>query len=99
MVWLKENRKILDPGNKLALGFVYSPPLGSHYYDDESFKNLEKEITYLKEQGCDIILVGDFNARTKTVNDFIEYDDSFLEHVGVEYSYIKNMYNIWKIHC
>ena len=65
----------------MALGFVYVPPIGSFYYDDESFENIEKDICMLKSQKFAILLVGDFNARTRTLDDFIELDDTLLEQV------------------
>ena len=83
IIWLKEKKKVLKTKNKMALGFVYVPPIGSFYYDDESFENIEKDICMLKSQKFAILLVGDFNARTRTLDDFIEFDDTLLEQVTI----------------
>eukprot|EP00794_Sanderia_malayensis_P004256 gene4257-4822_t len=48
------------------------------------FEILEREIAILKNKKFDILLAGDFNARTKDLTDFVEFDDSVLEYTGIE---------------
>ena len=38
IIRLKEKKEVLKAKNKMALGFVYVPPIGSFYYDDETSK-------------------------------------------------------------
>ena len=60
-------------------GVVYIEPEGSRYADKDSFSVIEEKL--LEFGDTPIILLGDFNARTKCLNDFFEYDkynfDSF----------------------
>ena len=83
IIWLKEKNKILKTTNKIALGFVYISPIGSIYYDDDCFENIEKDISMLKSQKFDILLLGDFDARTRTDNDYAEFDDTLLEQLAI----------------
>ena len=63
----------------IFLAAVYLPPLQSQRKAGEDvISTLEKEIHKYSTQG-QILLLGDFNARTGTLNDFIENDaDDFL---------------------
>ena len=51
---------------------AYVPPANSKYYSDEIVSNIEKDITFYSRNGDCIILVGDFNARTSNMPDFID---------------------------
>ena len=83
IIWLKEKKKILKTRNKMAVGFVYIAPIGPFYYDDETFENIGKDISMLKSQQFDILLLGDFNARTRTDDDYAEFDETLLEQVAI----------------
>jgi hypothetical protein len=64
---------LLNLQNDLYLCGIYIPPEKTTYFDTEIFDNLENEITSFSEKG-DVMLVGDFNARTGKLNDFIPYE-------------------------
>ncbi len=69
----EEKSKQFGNAQKIVIGFVYIPPIGSNYYDDEMFAILEQEITILKYKEFDILLAGDFNASTEDLTDFVEF--------------------------
>jgi endonuclease/exonuclease/phosphatase (EEP) superfamily protein YafD len=49
---------------------VYIPPERSSYYDEEIFDDLENDIVYFSKKG-NVMLLGDFNARTSKLEDFV----------------------------
>ena len=48
-------------------GFVYIPPNQSKYYDNNSFDQLKRDIIHFQNSGYNVVLLGDFNARTKSL--------------------------------
>lgn len=43
------------------------------------FSEIEDEILQLQSNNCNIALLGDFNAKTKTLDDYVVPDDSLFE--------------------
>ncbi len=50
--------------------YIY-PPLESPYFQEETFQNIEQEISHFQAQGK-VLLMGDLNARTGKEFDFLE---------------------------
>ena len=65
-------------------GFVYIPPNQSKYYDNNSFDQLERDIINFQNSGYSVVLLGDFNARTKTSSDYVETDEDLIERLGLD---------------
>ena len=86
IIWCRLDKQLLGLQADIFLAAVYLPPLQSQRKAGEDVISiLEKEIHKYSTQG-QILLLGDFNARTGTLNDFIEKDaDDFLT--------IQNTYN------
>jgi endonuclease/exonuclease/phosphatase (EEP) superfamily protein YafD len=61
---------LLNLENDLYLCGIYIPPEKKTYFDTEIFDNLENEITSFSAKG-DVMLVGDFNARTGETNIYL----------------------------
>lgn len=55
---------------------TYIPPEGSKYSDISIFDDLEFDLLELNQNESQICLLGDFNARTGNLCDFVTYDDS-----------------------
>ena len=71
-------------GHKFIIGNVYLPHEGSPYHQNELFDDLSQDLLTLNAQyGLPIVLIGDFNARTGLVSDFIEIDKCVAEICGV----------------
>ncbi|CAG2255513.1 unnamed protein product [Mytilus edulis] len=58
---------------------VYIPPENSKYASKEVFTEIEDELLHLQDNRCNIALLGDFNAKTRTLDDFVVPDDSLFE--------------------
>ena len=59
----------------LLLGCVYIPPENSKYASKEGFSEIEDEILQLQSNNCNIALLGDFNAKTKTLDAYVVPDE------------------------
>ena len=65
---------------KRLFGCVYIPPEGSKYANEEAFDDIEHEMTTLIRNSPNMhcALVGDFNAKTGTLSDYIIPDHTLL---------------------
>lgn len=70
---------------KFVFGVVYIQPEGSSYGDIEIFDRLESDIVSFCTENTKICLVGDFNARTGLLSDYIDFSriisDSMFDHL------------------
>ena len=68
------------------LGTVYIPPSDSPYSSGDEFDQIMSDIIDIgaKYNNCKICLVGDFNARTSNLPDFIEADKHLLHATGLD---------------
>ena len=72
-IWCKISKEILNTEQNLYLGGIYIPPEKSNYFDNEIFDQLELDINSFQMKG-NVIIFGDFNARTGILNDFVSKD-------------------------
>ena len=76
--WLKLDQTFFGLRDNLFVCFVYIPPSNSTFYNDKSvdiLSSLNDDISIYKDKG-QIMLFGDFNARTGNLLDFVSYDDN-----------------------
>jgi hypothetical protein len=59
---------------------MYAPPKGSPYADEGLFDNSAVEVDMIQDLGGNILLTGDFNARTNVVHDYVDYH-YFTDHM------------------
>jgi hypothetical protein len=73
-LWCVIDEQLL--GYKLICGCVYIPPEGSAYAQNNMFDDLQSDIVYATNFGeFPVCLMGDFNARTKNLNECVTTDD------------------------
>lgn len=83
IVWMQictQSNKQSEPD--IFLGCVYIPPEHSSFgkdFTDKLWDNLETDLEELSAQGS-ILLMGDFNARTGELIDYVEFDDDNLRY-------------------
>ena len=65
-------------------GFGYIPLIQSKYYDNNSFDQLEKDTNNFQNSGYSVVLLGDFNAGTKSLIDYVGTDEDFIERLGLD---------------
>jgi len=69
-MWLKIKKGIISTSQPVFLCAIYIPPHESPYFQEETFPNIEQEISHFQAQG-NVLLMGDFNSRTGDKLDFI----------------------------
>ena len=80
LFWLKLSKNYFGFKNDLFLCFVYIAPANSSYvlrHDLDILQLLENDIAQYSKLGS-ILVMGDTNARTGTVRDFIDNDDKHI---------------------
>ena len=81
-MWITIDKKLMVADRNVLLGTVYISPINSSVYNrinrevnyNNIFDELCKQVASFDEND-DIILGGDFNARTGNLNDFIENEN------------------------
>ena len=81
--WMLISNEILQDIKDLLLGCVYILPENSKYASKEDLTEIEDEILQLQSNNCNIALLGDFNTKTKTLDDYVVLDDSYLKFLMI----------------
>ena len=95
-IWLKLNRKFFSIPKDIYLCAVYLVPEGSSYLNwtnSDPFSLLEFDISKYKDLG-QILLTGDFNARTANLKDYIDSELDSCDSLPLPKDYICNTFNI-----
>lgn len=82
--WMVLNSSVTKLKNRMLLGLVYIPPEGSRFASESAFVEIENELLDLQQEGDDVCLCGDFNARTKKMVDYVEMDEFLCNQVGID---------------
>ncbi|VDI12648.1 Hypothetical predicted protein [Mytilus galloprovincialis] len=83
-LWFSIDKKVFDSPENVIFGIVYVPPENSSYSSVEAFNDIEREFHKFNENTNLICLVGDFNARTGNLRDYIENnvtEDYFVNNI------------------
>ena len=78
MLWFKLSKKLTGTSSDILGGVIYIPPEQTIYSVEDPFSEIENELNQFKDKYCNIVLLGDFNARTENRKDFIQID-SFVD--------------------
>lgn len=78
-LWFKISNKLTGYKDDILGGVVYVPPENTKYSVNEPFTELENELNLFRQRYKSIVLLGDFNARTSSRQDYIEVD-KFIAH-------------------
>ena len=70
IVWLKLNKSFFRLDKDIYIGSVYIPPEWSSYVCNGIYEEIQQDILAFPESS-EILLVGDYNARTSTRTAFI----------------------------
>ena len=86
-LWCRIDKSIFNSSKDLFLCGVYIPPIKSPYFDEEIFENLETDVLHYSQKG-NVMLLGDFNARTSKLEDFISKEGNTFINDITENSFI-----------
>ena len=65
----------------MFLGCVYIPPENTRYASESCFTEIGNDIIYFSQKSKFVALVGDFNARTAKLSDYIIPDENLLHDI------------------
>ena len=74
-IWSRISKEILNCDKDVYVCGTYIPPEKSNYFDKEIFDELENDINQFSSK-ANIIVLGDFNARTGKLHDFLSDEGS-----------------------
>ncbi|GFS04675.1 zinc-binding alcohol dehydrogenase domain-containing protein 2 [Elysia marginata] len=75
-LWIKINKRLCQLGDDILLGACYIPPEGSRYANIDAFVEIQNELLpHARDNKTPVILMGDFNAKTATVNEILHMED------------------------
>ena len=77
----------------MHFGPVYTPPSDSRFNTQDEMDMFEVEISSMCISHKYVLLLGDFNPRIQTKEDFLDVDDFFAEHLNFDES-LRQFYNI-----
>jgi exonuclease III len=100
IIWVKLKKKHHHLPKDIYIGSVYTSGENNTKSIGEKIKNLSHDIETIKGKHGEIIIQGDFNARTANINDFVEYDkyDTLSEIDCIEFFDIPPRCSEDKIH-
>lgn len=76
--WVKIDSSIFGTDKNVLLGNIYIPPENTKYSCLDAFNEIESEMFQLSEHSDLIGLLGDINAKTGKLLDYVETDKSLL---------------------
>lgn len=89
-MWVRLDKNVFNFERDVYLGIIYLRPADAKTRDTY-FDGLEQDITKYRVLG-DIVLSGDFNARTGTAPDFIpNEDDTSSAYIGLPDTYVNDI--------
>ena len=82
-LWIIVKCEVL--GFTFVVGAVYLPCETSTFHQDEVFENLVNDIALIKSKhNAPICLLGDFNARTGILDDFVDFEQEITDLVALD---------------
>ncbi|WAR15016.1 hypothetical protein MAR_005121, partial [Mya arenaria] len=92
-IWFQIDESILD--TKCVFGAIYIPPEGSPYSSIEIFDQIESDIVDFRSEGLLVCMIGDFNARSGLLSDFISVDQHISDELlDIETEILLNKNNL-----
>ena len=80
--WVTIDKSVFGYDKDVLVGGVYIPPENSRYVDGECFNEISDEMSTLSNDKL-VLLLGDFNAHTKSQEDTVMIDDFILNETDV----------------
>ncbi|CAG2190212.1 unnamed protein product [Mytilus edulis] len=93
VLWCKIS-KVINRLDDILLGIIYIPPEYTSYSSIDAINEIEMELFELSHKFSKCLLVGDFNARTGSEDDFIFVPDSESHVVDIENIQINAVCNL-----
>ena len=90
ILWLTISKQIMINNEDLHCGIIYIPPYHSKYAHSDPYLELQNEIDKYMINSQNIMLFGDFNSRTSSLDDFVVCDSFICDIQGNDELYMEN---------
>ena len=90
VLWFTISKEIMPNNEDLHCGIIYIPPYHSKYAHNDPYLELQNEIDKYAINSSNIILFGDFNSRTSSLDDFVICDNFICDIQGNDELYMEN---------
>lgn len=84
VLWFKVSKKLTKYDTDILCGIIYIPPENTRYSSNDPFNEIQLELDSLRSEFDNVILFGDFNARTGSHNEFVDFDDFVLHELNID---------------
>ncbi|XP_060554602.1 uncharacterized protein LOC132715603 [Ruditapes philippinarum] len=84
VLWFTVSKSICKTDNDLLCGVIYIPPEYSEYSVEDPFLEIQNDYSNFIDKYDSFCLFGDFNSRTKSLDDYIILDTDFFESQNLE---------------
>ena len=84
VLWFKLSRQIANLEADILCGVVYIPPEYTKYSSADPFTEIQNELDSFKHNFSQVLLFGDFNARTGKLDEFVTPDSFLLDELHLE---------------
>ena len=84
--WFVISKKLTQQDDLLC-GVVYIPPERSLHAHHDPYHEISEELKNLEGRYSKILILGDFNSRTRTMKDFIEIDQTIFHEADLDCVY------------
>ena len=94
LIWIRIAKELTGCESDYLIANLYIPPQNSSFYrihNCDLFYELESQMIHYSAECPNIFVIGDLNARTANMNDYVQNDklhDSILDRVGDLFTYV-----------
>ena len=81
--WFKLSKLLFGSNEDIVFGAVYIPPVNSDYSVVQIYELFYSEVDHFSRANRNVILLGDFNARTSCIVDYTETDADIYEFLDI----------------
>lgn len=80
--WIKISKNLLISNEDVYFGAIYKPPYRSKYAHEDPYLEIQLEIDRVCSDRKNILLCGDWNSRTSTLDDYTHVDQFMTDLFG-----------------
>ena len=77
--WFSLSKHLTQTDTDILFGIVYIPPEYSIYSNEDPFLQIQRDYFKFCDKYSYVSIFGDYNSRTKNLNDFISLDKGFSD--------------------
>jgi len=83
ILWFKLDKTVLNYDEHFNFGVIYVPPDNTKFFSRDIYDIFSHEIENFTTNNKNVILVGDFNARTGLLSELLSADNFIYDQIGL----------------